>query len=183
MVLCSHSCQWDALMFLHGILGPSTLFFCSCEFFCTWRGLSHPDLPWIDAFRFWPTVGRNRMPSRWHWSAGKKNPEWCRMSVPSLNSVHVLCGFTFSYPAMNFWFCVVTAVSEMLWCFCTASWDAAHCSFAAVSSSAHDEASVTQTCRESMRFDFDPPWEEIECQADDIGALAKKSGVMPHVSA
>ena len=84
MVLCSHSCQWDALMFLHGILGPSTLFFCSCEFFCTWRGLSHPDLPWIDAFRFWPTVGRNRMPSRWHWSAGKKNPEWCRMSVPSV---------------------------------------------------------------------------------------------------
>ena len=28
-------------------------------------------------------------------------------------------------------------------------------------------------CRESMRFDFDPMWEEIECQADDIGALAK----------
>ena len=24
------------------------------------------------------------------------------------------------------------------------------------------------------RFDFDPPWEEIGCQADDIGALARK---------
>jgi len=43
-----------------------------------------------------------------------------------------------------------------------------------VSSSAHDKASVTQTCLESMRFDFDPPWQEIGCQADDIGALAKK---------
>ena len=71
-VLCSHTCKWHALMSLHGILGPCTLFFCSCEFFCTWQGLRHPDLPWIDAFRFWPTVARNRMPSRWHWSAGKR---------------------------------------------------------------------------------------------------------------
>jgi hypothetical protein len=55
-----------------------------------------------------------------------------------------------------------------------ASWNPAHCSFAAVSSSAHDEASVTQTCRESIRFDFDPPWEEIGCQTDDIGALAQR---------
>ena len=30
------------------------------------------------------------------------------MSVPSLNSVHVLCRFTFSYPAMNFSFCRFT---------------------------------------------------------------------------
>ena len=52
------------------------------------------------------------------------------------------------------------------------------CSFAAVTSSDHDGA-----CRESIRFDFDPPWEEIGCQADVIGALAqKKSAVMPHVS-
>ena len=130
-VLCSHTCKWHALMSLHGILGPCTLFFCSCEFFCTWQGLRHPDLPWIDAFRFWPTVARNRMPSRWHWSAGKKkSPQWCRMSVPSLNSVHVLCRFTFCYPATNFSFCAVTAVSDMLWCLCTASWDPAHCSFA-----------------------------------------------------
>ena len=43
-----------------------------------------------------------------------------------------------------------------------------------MSSSAHDEASVTQTCRESIRFDFDPPWEEIGCQTDDIGALAQR---------
>ena len=47
-------------------------------------------------------------------------------------------------------------------------------SFAAVSSSAYDEASVTQTCRGSIRFNFDPPWEEIGCQADDIGALAQR---------
>jgi len=26
-------------------------------------------------------------------------------------------------------------------------------------------------------LDFDPVWEEIECQADDIGALAKKAGL------
>ena len=26
--LCSHSCKWHALMSLHGILGPCTLFFC-----------------------------------------------------------------------------------------------------------------------------------------------------------
>ena len=30
------------------------------------------------------------------------------MSVPSLNSVHVLCRFTFSFPAMNFSFCRFT---------------------------------------------------------------------------
>jgi hypothetical protein len=24
-----------------------------------------------------------------------------------------------------------------------------------------------------MSFDFDPAWEEIGCQADDVGALAK----------
>ena len=52
------------------------------------------------------------------------------MSVPSLNSVHALYRFTFSYPAMNFSSCAVTAVSDMLWCDCTASWDPAHCSFA-----------------------------------------------------
>ena len=46
-----------------------------------------------------------------------------------------------------------------------------------VSSSAHDKASITQIRRESIRFDFDPMWEEIECQADDIGALAKKAGL------
>ena len=130
-VLCCHSCKWHALMFLHGILGPCTLFFCNCEFFCTWRGLGHPDLPWIDAFRFWPTVGRNRMPSRWHWSAGaKQKSAVMRTSVPSLNSVHVLWRFAFYYPAMNFSFCAVTAVSDMLWCLCTASWDPAPCSFA-----------------------------------------------------
>ena len=33
------------------------------------------------------------------------------MSVPSWNSFHVLWRFTFSYPAMNFSFCAVTAVS------------------------------------------------------------------------
>ena len=38
--------------------------------------------------------------------------------------------FTFSCPAMNFSFCAVTAVSDMLWWLCTASWDPAHCSFA-----------------------------------------------------
>ena len=113
----------------------------------------------------------------------QKNPEWCRMSVPSLNSVHVLCGFTFSYPAMNFWFCVVTAVSEMLWCFCTASWDPAHCSFAAVSSSAHDEASVTQTCRESMRFDLTHRGKKSNAKQMTLERWQKKSGVMPHVSA
>ena len=26
-----------------------------------------------DESRFWPSVGRNRMPSRWHWSAGQKS--------------------------------------------------------------------------------------------------------------
>ena len=84
-------------------------------------------------FWFWPTVGRNRMPSRWHWSAGKiKSAVMPHVTAPSLNSVHVLWRLTFSYPAMNFSFCAVTAVSDMLWCLCTAPWDRAHCSFAAV---------------------------------------------------
>ena len=52
------------------------------------------------------------------------------MSVPSLDSVHVLCRFTFSYPAMNLSFCAVTAVSDMPWCLYTASWDPAPFSFA-----------------------------------------------------
>ena len=52
------------------------------------------------------------------------------MSVPTWNSVHVLCRFTFSYTAMNFSFCAVTSVSDMLWCLYTASWDPAPCSFA-----------------------------------------------------
>ena len=52
------------------------------------------------------------------------------MSVPTWNSVYVLCRFTFSYPAMNFSFCAVTSVSDMLWCLYTASWDPAPCSFA-----------------------------------------------------
>ena len=38
----------------------------------------------------------------------KKSPQWCRMSVPSLDSVHVVCRFAFSYPAMNFSFCRFT---------------------------------------------------------------------------
>ena len=64
------------------------------------------------------------------------DPPWeeigcqAEMSVSSLYSVHVLCRFPFSYPAMNFSPCAVTAVSDMLWCLCTASWDPAHCSFA-----------------------------------------------------
>ena len=35
-----------------------------------------------------------------------------------------------STKAMSVLFCAVTAVSDMLWCLCTASWDPAHCSFA-----------------------------------------------------
>ena len=33
-----------------------------------------------------------------------------------------------------------------------------------------------------MKARVDPPWEEIACQANDIGALAKKSAVMLHVT-
>ena len=40
----------------------------------------------------------------------KKGAQWFRMSVPSLKSVHVLCRFTFSYPAMNLSLCVVPVV-------------------------------------------------------------------------
>ena len=40
LVLCSHSCKWHALMSLHGILGPCTLFFCSCASF-THRFVTH----------------------------------------------------------------------------------------------------------------------------------------------
>ena len=64
------------------------------------------------------------------------DPQWeeigcqAEMPVPSLYSVHVLWRFTFSYPTMNFSYSAVTAVSDMLWCLCTASWDPAHCSFA-----------------------------------------------------
>ena len=39
-VLCSHSCKWHALMTLHGILGPCTLFFCHTPSF-THRFVTH----------------------------------------------------------------------------------------------------------------------------------------------
>ena len=45
---------------------------------------------------------RFQMPSRWHWSAGaKKNPQRCRMSVPSLDLVHVVCQFTFTHHLLH----------------------------------------------------------------------------------
>ena len=39
-VLCSHICKWHALMSLHGILGPCTLFFCHTPSF-THRFVTH----------------------------------------------------------------------------------------------------------------------------------------------
>ena len=112
--------QWQEWLSIH--LGETETSVIDVAGIVAKLGLSQPDLPWIDEFRFWPSLGRNQMPSRWRWSAGKnQGAHWCRMLV------HVLCRFTsFSYPAMNLSFCVVTAVSDMLWFLFTASWDRAH---------------------------------------------------------
>ena len=82
---------------------------------CTWRHLPLFCVAGVAEVALGGTLGRR-------WSPG----------APRHFAWQAWHKVTFSYPAMNFWFCAVTAVSDMLWCLCTASWDPAHCSFAAV---------------------------------------------------
>ena len=38
-------------------------------------------------FWFWPTVGRNRMPSRWHWNAQLSGVVWCNVQRTNVSNI------------------------------------------------------------------------------------------------